>query len=310
MVCAKSPFGCSTRRQLRKSRTSRWKASLSASPACSSSTFACPTRSSARFARLMSTSSTGPWPHHSPSRWPSTSASSPRRSKKSKCAGSRAPAAGASKAPAPVAPFGTSIGGKDAIRCASPRPGCRRRSGAGRSCFPPARTAHPLRQGRLRRCRQTARPTGSRLRVVACRCRARAGARAPRQEHEHCQRDDAQGRPWHGRKPPRAASHHSRRLPLATLGFMRLGGFANPGAILPGVTASLHPLLRDRPFASDHRVEFVPVDLAEIVAALLLIPLEAGVGNGEAEKIRLRHRDIDKLLAKLVIGLALDAPPH
>ena len=46
-----------------------------------SSSVACPTRSSARLARLMSTSSTGPWPHHSPSRWPSTSASSPRRSR-------------------------------------------------------------------------------------------------------------------------------------------------------------------------------------------------------------------------------------
>ncbi len=42
---------------------------------------------------------------------------------------------------------GASTGEAVAIRCASPRPGCRRRSGAGRSCLPPARTIRPPRSG-------------------------------------------------------------------------------------------------------------------------------------------------------------------
>src|SRR4029450_10979177 len=53
----------------------------------------------------------------------------------------------------------------------------------------------------------TSPPTGCPPLVAGCRCPARGGARAPCQEHERCQRGDAPGRPWHGRKPPRAASH-------------------------------------------------------------------------------------------------------
>ena len=126
-----------------------------------------------------------------------------------------------------------------AIRCASPRPGCRRRSGGGRSCSPPARTARPACSG----SDATISADGTTHRLTpssaACRYRARGGARAPRQEHERCQRGDAKGRPWHGRKPPRAASHHSRRLPRAALGFMRGRRLAHPGAILPRVAPRL-----------------------------------------------------------------------
>src|SRR6185369_15572654 len=283
-----------TSRQFLKSSTSRWKASLSPSPASPSSSVAWPIRSSARLARLMSTSSTGPCPHHSLTRCPSTRASSPRRSRYS-VRGSTAPCTSTATV---------------AIRCASPRPGCRRRSGGGRSCSPPARTARPPRQGRWRRSRPRARPTGSPLRGAACRCRAHGGARAPRQEHERCQRGDAKDRPWHGRRLPRAASHCSRGLPCPALLFMSRGSFAHPGTILPGVAARLHPLLGDGAFAAHDRVEFLPVDLAEVVAVLLLVPLERGVGNLEAEEVSLRHRDVDELLPKLVIGLALDPPAH
>ena len=53
----------------------------SISPASLSSSVAWPIRSSAMFASAMSSSRIGPWPHHSDSRWPSTSRSSPRRSR-------------------------------------------------------------------------------------------------------------------------------------------------------------------------------------------------------------------------------------
>src|SRR4029079_15300122 len=284
MVCAKSPLGCSTSRQFLKSSTSRWKASRSPSPASPRSNVACPTRSSARLARLMSTSSTGPCPHHSPRRWPRTSASSPRR-KRYSVRGSTATVA---------------------IRCASPRPGCRRKWGGGRSCSPPARTVHPPDQGRSPRSPPMARPTGSRLRGAACTCRARGRARAPRQEHERCQRGDAKARPCCGRKLPRAASHCSSPLPFATLRFMCGCCLAHPGAIVPGLAPRLHSFLRDPGLAADDRVEFLPIHLAEIVAALLLVPFESRIGNLELQEIRLRNGDVDKFLAKLIIGFALD----
>src|ERR1041385_7057235 len=213
----------------------------------------------------MSTSSTGPCPHHSDTRCPSTKASSPRRSRYS-VRGSTATVA---------------------IRCASPRPGCRRKSGGGKSCSPPARTVHPPDQGRSPRSPPTARPTGSPLRGAACTCRARGRARAPRQEHERCQHGDAKARPCCERKLPRAASHCSCRLSLPTFRFMRFRRLAHPGAILPGLAASLHPFLGDRAFTADDRVKFLPVDLAEIVAALLVVPFEGRVGNLEVQEIRL-----------------------
>jgi hypothetical protein len=67
---------------------------------------------------------------------------------------------------------------------------------------------------------------------------------------------------------------------------VRDGCLADPRAIVPGVTARLHPLLGDRAFAADDGVEFLPVDLAEIVAVLFGVPLERGIGDGQAEEIR------------------------
>src|SRR2546430_510212 len=102
----------------------------------------------------------------------------------------------------------------------------------------------------------------------------------------------------------------SRRLPRAALGLVCNGRLAHPGAIVPGVAASLHPLLGDRTFTAHDRVKFLPVDYAKVVAALSLVPFETRIWNLEVEKIRLRHGDVDELLPQLVIGLALDPPAH
>src|SRR5262249_51738383 len=107
-----------------------------------------------------------------------------------------------------------------------------------------------------------------------------------------------------------ALASGSSRLPLATLRFMRGRGLAHPGAIVPRLAPSLHPLLGDRAFAADDCVEFFPIYVAEIVAALLLVPLEVGVRDCELEEVRLRYGNVDELLAKLIIGLALDPPTH
>ena len=59
--------------------------------------------------------------------------------------------------------------------------------------------------------------------------------------------------------------------------------------------------------AGQHLIEFFPVDRAVFPIACCVL-LHAGIGNGEAEELRLRHRGIDEFLAQLVIGEALDLP--
>ena len=46
------------------------------------------------------------------------------------------------------------------------------------------------------------------------------------------------------------------------------------------------------------------------MAALLLVPLQLGVGDGQAEVLRLRHGLVDELLPQLVVGVHLDPPGH
>src|SRR3546814_5413675 len=83
--------------------------------------------------------------------------------------------------------------------------------------------------------------------------------------------------------PGRISRTPSRRLPLRPLLGIGGRGLADPGVCFPGVAARLHTLLGDRALALHHGVEFLPVDLAEIVAALRLVPLEVRVRHLEAE---------------------------
>src|ERR1044072_7755525 len=91
---------------------------------------------------------------------------------------------------------------------------------------------------------------------------------------------------------------------------MRRRGLGHPRALVPRFAPRLHALLRGRALAPHDSIELLPVDLAEVVAALLLVPLEVGIWYRQLQEIGLRDRDVDELLAKLVIGLALDPPAH
>ena len=69
---------------------------------------------------------------------------------------------------------------------------------------------------------------------------------------------------------------------------MRERGLANPRAVFPRLDARPHPVAVARSVALDHLVEFLPVDFAEVVVPALLVPPDLGVGQGQAEGVRLR----------------------
>src|SRR3954471_24765364 len=113
------------------------------------------------------------------------------------------------------------------------------------------------------------------------------------------------------RYAPRNDGRDSCRLLLAAVLLrIRRRRFTHPGALLPSVAAGLHPFLRDGAFAADDGVEFLPVDLAEIVMAALRVPAQRRIRHAQPERVGLRHGDVDEFLAELVIGLALDPPAH
>src|ERR1051325_6827757 len=59
--------------------------------------------------------------------------------------------------------------------------------------------------------------------------------------------------------------------------------------------------------AGKHLIEFFPVDRAVFPMSFRVL-LHAGIGNGQTEIMRLRHRGIDEFLAQFVIGEAFDLP--
>ncbi len=70
------------------------------------------------------------------------------------------------------------------------------------------------------------------------------------------------------------------------------------------------PLGVARPAALHHLHELVPVRLAEVVVAALVVPAQLRVGQGHAERLGLRHRHVDEPLAQVVVGVPLDPPRH
>src|SRR5262245_48465114 len=88
------------------------------------------------------------------------------------------------------------------------------------------------------------------------------------------------------------------------------GGFTNPRALVVSSTPCREPLAIARTVALQDLLEFAPVDLAEPMVLRLLVPAQLRIGRREAEKLRLRHREIDELLPQLVVAEALDLPAH
>src|SRR3569623_1148463 len=191
------------------------------------------------------------------------------------------------------------------IRCASRCRARRRRSGGDRPCPRPARTAARPWRDRTPRSPPRARPKGSRLPCAGYRCRARPRWPCGHRRRARCPRACATGRSWPARTLRKAATlswDRSRRGPRIALGGMGHGGLTHPGAVVPGIAPRLHQLLGDRTFAAPHGVEFLPVDLAEVVAALGFVPLQVRVRHRQPDRLSLGHGDVDELLAELIIG--------
>src|SRR5688500_2954827 len=67
-----------------------------------------------------------------------------------------------------------------------------------------------------------------------------------------------------------------------------------PGAVLPGRPARAEALGITGAIAGDHLEEFVPVRLAEIVAAFFLVPLQIRIGDSQSEIFGLWYRLVDE----------------
>src|SRR6266702_5469296 len=85
------------------------------------------------------------------------------------------------------------------------------------------------------------------------------------------------------------------------------GRLTHPGAIIVRLASRGDAIAIAGAVAGKHLLELGPVDLA-VAPVPVSILRHAGIGNGEAEILRLRHGGIDELLAQLVVGEALDLP--
>src|SRR5579863_1012835 len=91
---------------------------------------------------------------------------------------------------------------------------------------------------------------------------------------------------------------------------VRARRLADPAARLPGGASRLQSLAVAGAIAPEYGVEFAPVDRPAEVVLRGLVPAQLRIGNGESEKMRLRHGHVDELLAQLIVAEALDLPAH
>src|SRR5437762_3054633 len=92
---------------------------------------------------------------------------------------------------------------------------------------------------------------------------------------------------------------------LTMLALRRISGgrLAHPGAVLMRLAPRGEAVAVAGAVTGEHLLELGPVDLA-IAPVPVGILRHAGIGNNEAEILRLRHGRIDEFLAQLVIGEA------
>src|ERR1700686_2035460 len=88
--------------------------------------------------------------------------------------------------------------------------------------------------------------------------------------------------------------------PPAFLG-VGLSRLAHPGAFVVVLAPRRKPIPVAGAVAGQHPLEFVPVDRAVFPMPIGVLR-HAGIGNRKSQKLRLRHRRIDELLAQLVVG--------
>src|SRR5882724_8260478 len=95
---------------------------------------------------------------------------------------------------------------------------------------------------------------------------------------------------------------------LALLLGMGACGVPDPGA--RGVSAAPRgePFGIARTIAFQDLLEFGPVDRSELMLLLDRVPPQQWIGNGEAQKLGLRHGEINELLPQFIVREALDFP--
>src|SRR5699024_11384085 len=93
---------------------------------------------------------------------------------------------------------------------------------------------------------------------------------------------------------------------------IRVGGgrLADPGTIVECLTTALPPLDVAGALALDDGLELIPVELAVVVVAALLIPLQVRVLEVETPSLRLRNDHVDEALTQLIVAETLDLPFH
>src|SRR6186713_2590523 len=106
--------------------------------------------------------------------------------------------------------------------------------------------------------------------------------------------------------PLRCLARHARFLFFS----VGSGGISDPAPVFVSRTPRLDPLAIAGTVTLQHRLKFGPVDGSKVIVLSGFVPLQCRIRNGEAQKVGLRSRDINKLLPQLIIGEALDLPTH
>src|ERR1700728_4011412 len=92
----------------------------------------------------------------------------------------------------------------------------------------------------------------------------------------------------------------SRAAPALFFG-VRRRRLPHPGPLGVCTPPSGQALRVARAGAFENALELAPIDGPELVALLLLVPTQGGIGHGEPQEVRLRYGEIDEFLAQLVV---------
>src|SRR5689334_20901957 len=87
-------------------------------------------------------------------------------------------------------------------------------------------------------------------------------------------------------------------------------GFSYPGSVFMGFLPCLQSFLVAWTVSVNYVPEFIPIDRSKIVMAFVFIPFEQGIREGKSEQFYLFSADINKTLAKFIIGKPFDFPGH
>src|SRR5437773_6525614 len=197
------------------------------------------------------------------------------------------------------------------LTCGPPSSAAGRRSDGGRPCPPSGRSTSPCRPGRSRRSAPTAPPRCSCPPGAGCRRRAPFGSPSSRRTHASCRSACGRGRICCARKLPKGAIPGScRLLRCRLLAGVRERRFAHPRTVFPCLDARAQALAIAWTIARDDALEFVPIDGPVIPVLALFVPAQPGVGQRDAEDLRLLAGGVDELLPQLVVRDPLDAPAH